>query len=110
MQHSLSALLFILVIDRICKPMVNRVRDKLMIPNNVCLIPPPVLGFADDLALSAYTEDILKEMIVVSEPVLLESGLQVKPSKSALFYNRRSGNNWYKGKNDSDQKSSFRKN
>ena len=62
--------------------------------------PPPVLGFADDIALSAYDVNVLKAMIDVSEPAMLESGLDVKPSKSALFYGRRSGNNWYKGKND----------
>ena len=39
-------------------------------------------------------------MIEISEPLFAEVGLKVKGSKCALFYERRSGNNWYKGKKD----------
>ena len=39
-------------------------------------------------------------MIRSSEPLFNGAGLKVKSSKCALLYDRRSGNNWYKGKND----------
>ena len=39
-------------------------------------------------------------MFDVSEEVSIQSGLEVKPEKCAVLYARRSGNNWYKGKND----------
>ena len=40
-------------------------------------------------------------MLRASEPVMLRAGLEVKPSKCAVFHDLRSGNNWYKGtKND----------
>ena len=43
-------------------------------------------------------------MLRESEPVMLSAGLEVKPSKCAVFHDRRSGNNWYKGrKNDSSE-------
>lgn len=36
-----------------------------------------------------------------SESVMInQAGLEVKPSKCAVLYSRRSGNNWYKGKSD----------
>ena len=50
--------------------------------------------------MSAYDLNVINEMINVAEPVMVEAGLEVKPSKCALFYGRRSGNNWYKGKRD----------
>ena len=39
-------------------------------------------------------------MILISEPLLEISGLEVKTSKCAVFSDRRSGNNWYKGRDD----------
>ena len=42
----------------------------------------------------------LFKMFDVSEEVSIQSGLKVKPEKFAVLYARRSGNNWYKGKND----------
>ena len=39
-----------------------------------------------------------------SEPFMLSAGLEVEPSKCVVFHDRRSGNNWYKGrKNDSSE-------
>ena len=48
--------------------------------------------------MCAYYLNVINEMINVAEPVMVEAGLEVKPSKCALFCSRRSGNNWYKGK------------
>ena len=40
------------------------------------------------------------KMIEAAEPIMNQSGLLVKIRKCALFYERRSGNNWYRGKGD----------
>ena len=39
-------------------------------------------------------------MINVSEPLMQRANLDVKASKCAVLYGRRSANNWYTGKND----------
>ena len=39
-------------------------------------------------------------MINVSEPIMQRVNLDVKASKCTVLYGRRSGNNWYTGKND----------
>ena len=48
----------------------------------------------------AYDYEMLNEMIQVSEPLFNRAGLRVKAAKCTLFYERRSGSNWYKGKSD----------
>ena len=81
--------------------MVEIVILKLGIQNELRLNPLPVQAFADDIVLSLYDIKVLHSMLHASKPVMLRSGLEVKPSKSAVFHDRRSGNNWYKGrKND----------
>ena len=39
-------------------------------------------------------------MTASAELEMERAGLDVKARKCAVFYERRSGNNWYKGKND----------
>ena len=39
-------------------------------------------------------------MIEAGESIMLNAGLEIKPQKCVVFYGRRSGNNWYKGKRD----------
>ena len=48
----------------------------------------------------AYDFEMLNAMIHVSEPLFNGAGSRVKAAKCALLYERRSGNNWYKGKSD----------
>ena len=64
------------------------------------LNPLPVQGFADDIAIVTYDERSLHEMINVSEPIMQRVNLDVKASICTVLYGRRSGNNWYTGKND----------
>ena len=64
------------------------------------LNPLPVQGFADDIAIVTHDERSLHEMINVSEPIMQRAKLDVKTWKCAVLYGRRSGNNWYTGKND----------
>ena len=42
----------------------------------------------------------MNDMIKIGEPEMNNANLLVKPSKSAVFYSRRSGNNWYRSKTD----------
>lgn len=97
---ALSALIFILVIDRICKPMVTTAMICLNIENELKLNPLPVQAFADDIVMCPFDISIINQMITAAEPVMLSSGLDIKPAKCAIFYGRRSGNNWYTGRND----------
>ena len=71
---------------------------KLGIQNELRLNPLPVQAFADDIVLSSYDIEVLHSMLHASKPVMLRAGLEVKPLKSAVFHDRRSGNNWYKDK------------
>ena len=96
----LSGFLFLMVIDRMFKPMVTKVLISKNIVNEGLLNPLPVQGFADDIALVTYSEELFVDMVSAAEPIINESGLEVKITKCALFYERRSGNNWYHGKND----------
>ena len=96
----LSGFLFLMVIDRMFKPMVNIALISRNIENEKLLNPLPVQGFADDIAIASYSEKLFKDMVAAAEPIICNSGLEVKVSKCALFYERRSGNNWYRGKND----------
>ena len=96
----LSAFIFIMVIDRIFKPMVNTAMIMKSIRDERLLNPTPVQGYADDVVMVTYTEQLMCKMIEAAEPIMNQSGLLVKIRKCALFYERRSGNNWYRGKGD----------
>ena len=94
----LSALLFIMVIDRVCKPMVTAAVLERNIRDEIYLNPMPVQAFADDIVLAANNLSVIKSMIAAAESKMDEAGLQVKHEKCAVFFGRRSGNNWYKCK------------
>ena len=95
---ALSALIFIIVIDRICKPMVTTALICLNINNEIRLNPLPVQAFADDIVMCSFDISVIEKMVTVSEPLMFNSGLEIKPVKCAAFYGRRSGNNWYTSK------------
>ena len=63
------------------------------IENEKMLNPLPVQGFADDIAIVMHDERSLHEMINVSEPIMRRANLDVKASKCAVLYGRRSANN-----------------
>ena len=96
----LNAIIFTIVIDCIFKPMIYVAIVTQNIENEKMLNPLPVQGFADDIAIVTYDERSLHEMINVSEPIMQRANLDVKASKCAVLYGRRSGSNWYTGKND----------
>ena len=64
------------------------------------LNPLPVQDLADDIGIVTHDERSLHEMKNVSEPIMQRVNLDVKASKRAVLYGRRSGNSWYTGKND----------
>ena len=96
----LSGLIFLAVVDRICKPMVTTALINSNLQNEQRLNPIPVLCYADDISLATFKLDLLREMTSSAEPEMERSGLDVKERKCAVFYERRSGNNWYKSKSD----------
>ena len=96
----LGVIIFLLVIDRVLQPAFNHAMIALNIENEKNINPLPIQAHADDIAMISYDIRMLEEMIEISEPVFAEVGLKVKGSKCALFYERRSGNNWYKGRKD----------
>ena len=87
----LSALIFILIIERTCRPMVEIAILQLCMRNELRFNPLPVQAFADDMVLSSYDIEVIKSMLRESEPVMLSAGLEVKPSNCAVFHDRRSG-------------------
>ena len=97
-EDPLSALIFILVIDVVCRPMYRRALDEMNILNDEIVNPLPVQAFADDINTTHHDAKLIQKMFDVSEEVSIQSGLEVKPEKCAVLYARRSGNNWYKGK------------
>ena len=96
----LSGALFILVIDRVCRPMFTHALINLNIEDEMKLNPLPVQAFADDIAAISFIKTTVQGMLDAGEPEMAAAELEGKPSKCAVFYDRRSGNNWYKGKND----------
>ena len=96
----LRAIIFIIVIDCIFKPMISVALVTQNIENEKMLNPLPVQGFADEIAIVTRDERSVHETINVSEPIMQSANLDVKASKCAVLYGRRSGNNWYTGKND----------
>ena len=64
----------------------------------------PVKGHADDIAIATHNEITTQEMIHASKPIMHKTNLDIKGSKCAVFYERRSRNNWYKSKHDKKNK------
>ena len=96
----LSVLTFLVIVDKVLKPAFSHALVSMNIENERNIRPIPIQAYADDIAMVAYDLELLKEMIMKCEPLFDQTGLKVKSPKCALFYERRSGNNWYKGKGD----------
>ena len=96
----LSAIIFVIVIDCIFRPIIFVALVTQNIENEKMLNLLPVQDFADDIAIVTHDERSLHEMINVSLPIMQRANLDLKASKCAVLYGRRSLNNWYTGKND----------
>ncbi|KAK0144026.1 hypothetical protein N1851_017633 [Merluccius polli] len=55
--------------------------------------PNPVQGYADDVQIASRQEAVINNMLSRTDSFLEWSGLEVKDSKCAVFYERRSGGN-----------------
>lgn len=63
--------------------------------------PNPVQGYADDVEISSRDESVITNMLLRTDEFIRWSGLDIKHTKYAAFYERRSGGNrWYKAKPD----------
>ena len=68
--------------------------------NDLNVTPIPDQAFADDIVTVHADPAVIQLMFDSAERLMYSSGLDVKPSKCAVLYARRSGNNWYKGKRE----------
>ena len=89
----LTAVLFILVIDRVCKPMVAAALVSLNIENERNINPVPLQAFANDIAVVQSKAEVIQKMFDAGESLMNRAGLEMKPSKCAVLYARRFGNN-----------------
>ena len=62
--------------------------------------PLPLQAFADDVVVVNYDAMIINEIFDIRKVAMEIAGLEMRSSKCAVMYARRSGNNWYKGKGD----------
>ena len=67
---SLSAIIFIIVIDCFLKPAVNVALIHQNTQNEMLLNPLPVKGYADDIAIAAHNEVTTQEIIHSPEPIM----------------------------------------
>ena len=59
-----------------------------------------VVNYADEIAFVCLNEKLSKGIVQKLVDLISEAGLNIRPDKCAIFYERRSGNRWYKAKND----------
>ena len=74
----LSALIFILIIDRIWKPMINTAIANSNLYNGRNLNPIPLQAFADDIATVHADPTVIQLMFESAERLMYSSGLDVK--------------------------------
>ena len=96
----LSAILFIITLDKSLKEVYNRTIISLNIQDEQRISPLPFAGYADDIALVSRSEYVLKEILDVLIGKTRDSKLCIRPDKCAILYECRSGNRWYKTKGD----------
>ena len=80
--------------------MINTAIANSYLYNERNLNPIPVQAFAVDIVTVHADPTVIQLMFDSAERLMYSSGLDVKPSKCAVLYARRSGNNWYKGKRE----------
>ena len=84
----LSGMIFLAVVDRVCKPMLTTAMININLRNEQRLNPIPVQCFADDLGLAAFHLDLLRRMTSSAEPEMERAGLDIKARKCAVLYER----------------------
>ena len=82
----LSAILFIITLDRSLKQVHNRAVISLNIQDEQRISPLPFAGYADDIALVSSSEFPLKEKLDVLIEKTRDSGLCIRPDKCTILY------------------------
>ena len=62
------------------------------------------MGYADDVVLISYVEDQMKDMLSCLIKQTKPSGLEIRPDKCVAFFERHSGNRWYRAKLEQEPK------
>ena len=62
--------------------------------------PIPVAGYADDIVLISLLENVMMSVVQKLKDNIKNNQQNVRSDKCALFYERRSGNRWFKAKKD----------
>ncbi len=66
-----------------------------------CTISQSGQAYADDVEISSRDENVIHNMLLRTDDFIRWSGLDMKHTKCAAFYERRSGGNrWYRSKSD----------
>ena len=60
--RTLSALIFILVIDVVCRPMYRRASNEMNILNDEIINPLPVQAFADDINTTHHDAKLIQDV------------------------------------------------
>ena len=74
--------------------------DKLSILDERYISPIPVAGYVDDIVLISLFENVMMSMVQKLKDNIKNNQLHVRSDKCAIFYERRSGNRWFKAKKD----------
>ena len=74
--------------------------EKLSILDERYISPIPVEGYADDIVLLSLLENVMMSMVQKLKYNIKDNQLHVRSDKCAIFYERRSGNRWFKAKKD----------
>ena len=94
-----SPILFIVALDKILFKVVQ-VANPRATPHEIRSSPIPVSAFADDVLSVSLTERIFNSMSRTLKEEIQDTGLVIQLDKCGVFYERYSGNRWYKAKSD----------
>ena len=100
MGDPLSAVLFIIVLDKSLKEVHQLAIINQNIQDEKKISSSSVLGYADDTMFMNYFENMLKSMLDKLLDETKDWGLSIRPDKCTAFYERRSSNRWNKSKSD----------
>ena len=94
-----SPVSFIVALDKILFKVVQ-VANPQATRHEICSSPIPVGAFADDVLFVNLTERISNSMIGTSKKEIQDTGLVIRSDNCGVFYERCSGNRWYKAMSD----------
>ena len=84
----LSALLFVIILDKCLKKVYIQAITERSIQNNSCVTPLPVSGYADDINMLSDTERLLQSMLQTLCSTAVGSNFDIRTGKCFIFYER----------------------